>query len=53
VPEAKKTGDLMVTVEVAVPKQLSEQARTALQAYADAQAEDPRPMITEAVRSRA
>jgi molecular chaperone DnaJ len=53
VPEAKKTGDLMVTVEVAVPKQLSEEARTALQAYADAQAEDPRPMITEAVRSRA
>lgn len=53
VPAAKKSGDLMVTVEVAVPRELSEEARTALQAYADAQAEDPRPMITEAVRSRA
>jgi molecular chaperone DnaJ len=49
---AKQTGDLMVTVEVAVPKALSDDARTALQAYADSQAEDPRPMITEAVRSR-
>ncbi|MGI8721765.1 MAG: molecular chaperone DnaJ [Geodermatophilaceae bacterium] len=49
---AKQTGDLMVTVEVAVPKALSDDARVALQAYADAQAEDPRPMITEAVRSR-
>ncbi|MDQ3476513.1 MAG: molecular chaperone DnaJ [Actinomycetota bacterium] len=49
---AKQTGDLMVTVEVAVPKALSDDARAALQAYADAQAEDPRPMITEAVRSR-
>lgn len=48
----KVTGDLLVTVEVAVPKDLSEEARTALQAYADAQAEDPRPKITEAVRSR-
>jgi len=52
VPEARKNGDLLVTVEVAVPKKLSDEARTALQAYADAQAEDPRPTITEAVRSR-
>ncbi|MBA3294104.1 MAG: molecular chaperone DnaJ [Actinomycetota bacterium] len=52
VPAVKQSGDLMVTVEVAVPKQLSEEARSALQAYADAAAEDPRPMITEAVRSR-
>ncbi len=52
VPSAKKSGDLLVTVEVAVPKELSDDARTALQAFADAQAEDPRPRITEAVRSR-
>jgi len=53
VPAARKNGDLLVTVEVAVPKKLSDEARTALQAYADAQAEDPRPTITEAVRGRA
>ena len=52
VPSAKNSGDLMVSVEVAVPKELSDEARTALQAFADAQAEDPRPTITEAVRSR-
>jgi len=52
VPAAKKSGDLLVTVEVAVPRELSDDARTALQAFADAQAEDPRPVITEAVRSR-
>jgi molecular chaperone DnaJ len=52
VPSARKNGDLLVTVEVAVPKQLSDEARTALQAFADAQDEDPRPMITEAVRAR-
>ena len=43
---AKKDGtysDLLVTVEVAVPQQLSEQARAALQEYADATADhDPR-----------
>ncbi len=52
VRSSKKSGDLLVTVEVAVPRELSDDARTALQAFADAQAEDPRPMITEAVRSR-
>ncbi len=52
VPSANKAGDLLVTVEVAVPKKLSDEARTALQAFADAQGEDPRPVITEAVRSR-
>ena len=52
VPSANGSGDLMVSVEVAVPKKLSDEARTALQAFADAQAEDPRPTITEAVRSR-
>jgi len=52
VPSAKSSGDLMVSVEVAVPKELSDEARSALQAFADAQAEDPRPTITEAVRNR-
>jgi len=35
-------GDLLVTVEVAVPQQLSDEAREALQAYAAAQPDDPR-----------
>ncbi len=52
VASAKRSGDLLITVEVAVPKEMSEAARTALQAFADAQAEDPRPTITEAVRGR-
>jgi len=52
VPSSRKPGDLLATVEVAVPKELTEEARAALQAFADAQAEDPRPTITEAVRSR-
>jgi molecular chaperone DnaJ len=35
-------GDLLVTVEVAVPKTLSDEAREALASYAEAQHEDPR-----------
>ncbi len=42
-------GDLLVTVEVAVPQKLSEQAREALQAYAAAQPEDPRAGLASAV----
>ncbi len=45
------TGDLIVTVEVAVPSKLSEAARTALQGFANAQTDDPRPDITAAVRA--
>ena len=42
-----KNGDLLVTVEVAVPQNMSEEARTALQAYADLSAgEDPRKDLT-------
>jgi molecular chaperone DnaJ len=38
-----KNGDLLVSVEVAVPQNMSSEAREALQAYADAMAdEDPR-----------
>ena len=43
-------GDLLVTVEVAVPKKLNGQARSALEAYAAAATdEDPREHITAAL----
>ena len=42
-----KNGDLLVTVEVAVPQNMSDQAREALQAYADLTGEeDPRKDLT-------
>ena len=44
-----KTGDLLVTVEVAVPQTLSADAKTALHKYVQAQPDDPRPHITAAV----
>jgi molecular chaperone DnaJ len=43
------TGDLIVTVEVAVPSKLSPAAREALEAFAATQTVDPRPDITAAV----
>jgi molecular chaperone DnaJ len=43
------TGDLLVTVEVAVPAHLPGEARKALEDFADAQHEDPRPQITAAL----
>jgi molecular chaperone DnaJ len=46
-------GDLLVTAEVAVPKNLSADAREALEKYAAAQQDDPRPHITRAVEGRA
>jgi molecular chaperone DnaJ len=48
---AKKSGagDLLVTVEVAVPHGLSSEARETLGKYAAAQPDDPRPMITAAL----
>jgi molecular chaperone DnaJ len=39
-------GDLLVTVEVAVPRNISAEARELLEKYAVAQPEDPRPHIT-------
>ena len=42
----KSTGDLLVTVEVAVPKKVSREAAEALAQYAAAQPDDPRPQIT-------
>ena len=45
----QRAGDLLVTVEVAVPQNLTAEAKRALEAYAAAQTEDPRPRITERV----
>jgi molecular chaperone DnaJ len=44
-----RTGDLLVTVEVAVPTHLDEAARDALEQFATAQTDDPRPEITAAL----
>jgi molecular chaperone DnaJ len=49
VPRKKGSGDLLVTVEVAVPQSLSADAREALEKYAAAQQGDPRPQITAAL----
>jgi molecular chaperone DnaJ len=46
------TGDLIVTVEVAVPQKLSSEAKAALEEFAKAQTADPREAITRALRSR-
>ena len=45
------TGDLIVTVEVAVPQRLSPEGQQALTAFAAVQTEDPRPAITRALRA--
>ena len=42
-------GDLLVTVEVAVPKTLSDDARAALASYAEAQHDDPRAHLSKLV----
>ena len=42
VPQAKGAGDLLVTVEVAVPATLSEAERRAIEALAEASTESPR-----------
>jgi len=46
-------GDLLVTAEVAVPRNLPAEAREALEKYAVAQPDDPRPQITAVVDGRA
>jgi molecular chaperone DnaJ len=43
------TGDLLVTVDVAVPHKLNGDAAQALQKFAAAQPDDPRPQITAAL----
>jgi molecular chaperone DnaJ len=42
-------GDLLVTVEVAVPQRMSDDAKTALDAYAAAQTDDPRAHLASMV----
>ena len=49
VPAKKRTGDLLVTVEVAVPQKLNSEAAEALAKFAAAQDDDPRPQITAAL----
>ncbi|MEO9138431.1 MAG: molecular chaperone DnaJ [Jatrophihabitans sp.] len=49
VASKKRTGDLLVTVEVAVPKDLDDSAKAALEAYLATRTEDPRPAITAAL----
>ena len=44
---SKKTGDLLVTVQVAVPRRLSAQARTALEAFDAAMEADPRETLRQ------
>ncbi len=41
-PSGNATGDLLVTVEVAVPKQLNDEQRKAVEALAAATPESPR-----------
>ena len=52
VPKVSGAGDLLVTVEVAVPQRISDDARAALAAFAAAQPDDPRPGITAALAAR-
>lgn len=42
-------GDLLVTVEVAVPQSMTDDARQALEQFAAQQSDDPRPEITAAL----
>ncbi|SDI78506.1 molecular chaperone DnaJ [Frankineae bacterium MT45] len=45
-------GDLLVTVEVAVPTSLTDAERAALTAYAELATADPRPLVTAALAQR-
>lgn len=47
VTTSKKTGDLLVTVQVAVPRKLSKAAREALEAFDEAMGHDPRASLME------
>jgi len=49
VPKKGGHGDLLVSVEVAVPSSLSSEAQAALAAFAATQTADPRPSITAAL----
>jgi molecular chaperone DnaJ len=49
-PKRGGHGDLLVTVDVAVPAKLTDDEKEALEKYAALSREDPRPHITAAVR---
>jgi molecular chaperone DnaJ len=49
VPGKDKAGDLLVTLDVAVPVRLTPAQRKVIEALAEEMDEDPRPQITEAV----
>jgi molecular chaperone DnaJ len=53
VPKKSGAGDLLVTVEVAVPVALPAEAKEALEKYAATQPDNPRPQITAVVDGRA
>jgi molecular chaperone DnaJ len=53
VPGKGRSGDLLVTLEVAVPVRLTPAQRKAVEALAEEMDEDPRPQITAAVREGA
>jgi molecular chaperone DnaJ len=46
-----RTGDLLVTVSIAVPTSLDADARAAVEELAARIDEDPRPQVTAAVRA--
>jgi molecular chaperone DnaJ len=50
VPAKKGAGDLLVSVEVAVPQRLSHEGRELLEKFAATEPEDPRPQITAALQ---
>lgn len=49
ITRGKHTGDMLVTVEVAVPVRLTAEQRAALHSFAELEHEDPRPQITAAL----
>jgi molecular chaperone DnaJ len=51
VPGKRSSGDLLVTVDVAVPARLTAEQRELLEKLAAATDEDPRPQITAALRA--
>jgi molecular chaperone DnaJ len=51
VPAKGRAGDLLVTVDVAVPAKLTPAQRKAVEALSEELSEDPRPQITAAVRN--
>jgi molecular chaperone DnaJ len=50
-PKRGGHGDLLVTVDVAIPASLTDDAKEALEKYAALVHDDPRPTITNAVRT--